>query len=62
MDLKDGQYYWVWSTAICQEDPIMIGQFAKGVGREDRWRIGGQLYTAGIGIEPITHIPKPTNL
>lgn len=58
LKLKDGEYYWLDAPALSENDPICIGQFAKS-GTTNKWLIGGQLYTAGTGIDVIKHIPKP---
>lgn len=56
--IKDGEYYWLDAPAIDTQNPLMIGQYHKS-GTAHKWRIDGQLYTAGTGIDVISHIRKP---
>ena len=58
MTLRDGEYYWLDAPAIDEQEPLMIGQYNKS-GTCHKWRIHGQLYTAGTGIDVIKLIRKP---
>lgn len=55
----DGDYYWLNAPGIDPQSPLMIGRYIMRSADFNQWRIDGQVYTAGTGIDAVKRIPKP---
>jgi hypothetical protein len=60
----DNSWYWLYSLAICGDEPLFIGKFidSSHAYPKGRWFVNGAFYTHGSGIAVVKKIPPPAKL